>query len=113
MKSGEEMNYDESKVLIETKKAARSNSWKLNNATIRYEKGVYESYNETFPTIEIDFELERHSNFYVDGISVPSFILMIANLMIFYFEPKSTTRLILILLVIISHEIYMEFLYWM
>lgn len=113
MKVGEELNYDSKKCTIETKKSARSNAWKLKNATIRYDKGSYASYNETFPTLEINFELERHSDFYIDGISVPSFILMIANLVIFYFEPKSTTRLILILLVIISHEIYMEFLYWM
>lgn len=114
MKSGEELNYVSDKIRITTKNSKTNHMWFLNNASIEYRKGIYEDItNETYPTIELTFDLERRNQLYVIGIQVSSIVLIFANMAVFYFNHNSTSRLIICILVIISHQIYMEYLYWM
>lgn len=114
MKSGEELNFEQSRVKITSKNAKSNKNWKLYNASIEYNKGVYDSVpNETYPTLDLTFWLERHNELYVSGISAPSIILMLANIAVFYFQAKSARRLFLCILIICSHELYLEYLYWM
>lgn len=115
MKSGEELNYDPDRVKVTSKKTKVNNMWKLNNVSIEYNKGdEYEdANNETYPTIALKFDLERENQLYVTGITIPSIVLMLANIAVFYFQPQSARRLIICILVIISHNIYMDYLYWM
>lgn len=112
MKSGEEMNF-KTKVVVNSNRTQLSNEWKLTNTSIYYEKGIYDGHDETFPTIEVQFKLERHNDFPSVAMTVPSFILMLTNLLAFYFDAKSSPRLVLILISIISHEIFLECFYWM
>lgn len=114
MKTGEELHYNSEKVKVISTRAKQNNQWKLLSSTSKVNEGKYASVpNETYPSLTFSFLIERHSGFHTSSTIVPCFLLTIFNLTVLWITPGSIERFILCISSLMSHYLYMEFLYWM
>lgn len=113
MKSGEELNYNAEKVTLVISRTKNNNQWKLLNGSSVTDKGKYERYNETYPTISYAFVIERHNGFHAATTIGSAIVLMICNLIVFFLSPDSIVRIVVNGVNLFSNMIYHSFLYWM
>lgn len=114
MKTGEEMNYNADKVKLISSRAKENNQWKLLAAKAKVNAGKYAVVsNETYPSVVFSFLIERHSAYHISGTVISAIVLSFSNLLVLWMLPGSIERFILSISNLISHFLYLEFLYWM
>ncbi|XP_052864446.1 neuronal acetylcholine receptor subunit beta-2-like [Anopheles cruzii] len=69
------------------------------------------SENTSYPTVEYNFSLQRHTAIY-GALLTPGFLLAIINLAVLWMNSYSTERLYILCGTCMGHFTYLEYLYW-
>jgi Neurotransmitter-gated ion-channel ligand binding domain len=113
MKSGEQLNYNEKKVVLVVNRAKQNGEWNLVNSSSVYNKGIYSSLNETFPTVRFTFTIERHNGFHEATSIITGVVLILTNLMMLCLSPGSFVRVVLGGAILFCNTIALSFLFYM
>lgn len=108
MSSKEHLDYDKEKLKVVTKETQENPSWKIKSAKVKY--SIFSSANESFPTIQYTFQIERHEGVDEIVVIVPALVLLLINLISLVMD--GSQRLLIISLNIICHLLYFQHLAW-
>lgn len=108
MSPSQHLDYDKEKLQVVFKDAQPNPNWKMLAARVNY--SVYNASNQSFPTIQYSFDLERHEGVDEIVVVIPACLLIIMNLMSLVMD--GSQRLIIICLNIICHVLYIQHLAW-
>lgn len=89
-----------------------SSDWHLKSISGASEMFLDE-FNEWHPSMIINFEIERHTQGYINQTMIPAVILMVINIFLLMLNPEFPERVILYVINLFSHFIYVEQLKWM
>ena len=85
MNTGEEVDYDSKKTLLQLEDVEESNLWKMVSATVNKSLLIHmtkEKVRNTFPSIKYSFILERHSALQSAAIAGPTIIMILLNIIV-------------------------------
>lgn len=114
MSPGEHIDYNNKSLGVVVKDTQPNPHWKIISAKAKRSAKQYACCpNQTFPTIEFEFNMERHSGSYEVIFLIPALIMIIMNLLIFLMSHEENRRLILCALNVLSHFLFAQHLTWL
>lgn len=115
MSPAEHIDYNNKTLSINAKDCQPNHTWKILKAkAVKVSKTYSCCPNETYPTINFTFDLERHSGVMEVLFIFPAMFMIIANLLVLLMDASiSGNRFILLCLNIVSHFLFVQHLTWL
>jgi hypothetical protein len=114
-KSSKQLNFSNYEIIVDPEEGKESNNWKLKSATVNTgtRRYIFDGYNQSFPYVMLNFNIERQSGGYVHQVMIPAIVLVIINMFLLFLSPESNERFVLYIVSLFSHGIFLEQLRWM
>lgn len=115
MNTGEELDYEREKTLLQLDDKLMDSKWKMVSGTVNKSTIVYltkEKVRNTFPSIKFIFVLERHSALQAAAILAPTAVIILINLLVLFIDPDLSERVSLLGFNAVTHFMFLQQLYW-
>lgn len=115
MSPAEHIDYNNKTLSVNTKDCQPNHTWKMLKAkAVKVSKTYSCCPNETYPTINFTFDLERHSGVMEVLFFFPAIFMIVANLLVLLMDATASgNRFVLLSLNIISHFLFVQHLTWL
>ncbi|KAK4884723.1 hypothetical protein RN001_000994 [Aquatica leii] len=107
--SGEEIDFKTASPPVSTNDYIPNSDWKLITVTIQRNAGHYNCCpDNTYPSLNYKFQIERHSATHAASIIIPSLVLIIVTLTTLWMNPEEIERLCLACCNLIAHILHLQ-----
>lgn len=113
--NSQKLNFSGNIISVDQEEGVDSNNWKLVTftASTGSRRYMFDGYNQTFPFVLMNFNIERQSGGYVHQVMIPAVILVVINIFLLLVNPESMERFALYVINLFSHGVFLEQLRWM
>ncbi|KAF5274033.1 hypothetical protein FQR65_LT04431 [Abscondita terminalis] len=107
--SGEEVDFKAASPPVSIGDYIPNSDWKLITVTIQRNPGHYNCCpDNSYPSLNYKFQIERHSATHAASILIPSLVLIIVTLTTLWMDPQETDRLCLACCNLIAHILHLQ-----
>ncbi|KAB0803197.1 hypothetical protein PPYR_00167 [Photinus pyralis] len=111
--SGEEIDFKIPAIPVSTGDYIPNSEWKLLSVSVQKFPGHYNCCpDNTYPSINYRFSIERHSATQAAAVIIPSLVLIIITLTTLWMNPQELDRLCLACCNLIAHTIHIQMIVW-